>query len=672
MINRIWLTAIFLCIVLATFSQEDSATNYLDEVVVTAQREAQKIFYVPYSINRISKEHLQNYFPRTTPEAMMGMNGVFVQKTNHGGGSPFLRGLTGNQTLILIDGIRLNNSTFRYGPNQYFNTIDPFTINSIEVVKGSGSVQYGTDALGGVVQVFTKELAFQDSANWSGKATGKYMSGDMEKTVRGEASYASANAAATVGATYRNFGDLIGGDTTGKQSPSGYKELAFDAKVKFRLMDDVSLTVAHQFFQQQHVPVYHKVVLENFFLNEFDPQQRMLSYARFIKQTKNNWLKEIEATASWQQNIEGRNSRKNGGDMLRKERDEINTVAFTANVASYVSEVWSANSGVEVYADKVSSSRQDNNIQNGARISLRGLYPDASRYLNSSIYTLHHVKLNKWTIEGGLRFNTFSIRIIDTTLGTIKIKPSSFVYNAALMYNLSDKHHFYTTLSSGYRAPNIDDMGTLGIVDFRYEIPTASLKPERSINAELGYKVRTGKWSGTASAYYMYLNDLIARLKLNGQRIDGYQVYAKENVEKAYVKGFEAEVNYEIIKGLQCTGNLAYAYGQNKTKNEPLRRIPPFNGRLLSSYHKHKWFVSAEVLFASKQDRLAQGDKEDNRIPLGGTPGWKVVNIYTGYKAPLFGINAGLQNIFNEDYRTHGSGVNGVGRSMWLSMTIHF
>nr|MBA2760678.1 TonB-dependent receptor [Segetibacter sp.] len=601
-----------------------------------------------------------------------GVNGVFVQKTNHGGGAPFLRGLTGNQTLILIDGIRLNNSTFRYGPNQYFNTIDPFNINSIEVVKGSGSVQYGTDALGGVLQVFTKEPEFKDSTNWSGRAMGKYMSGDMEKTVRGEAAYSSQNVAAMVGATYRNFGDLIGGDTTGKQSPTGYKELAFDAKAKFRLKENVGLTVAHQFFQQQHVPVYHKVVLENFAVNEFDPQQRMLTYAKLNKETGNDLFKEIELIASWQQNIEGRNSIKNGSNTLRKERDEINTVGFTADVASHLSEVWSANSGIEVYTDNVNSMREDINIGNGTKVSLRGLYPDASRYTNSSVYSLHHFKLNKWTIEGGLRFNTFSIRITDTTLGTVKITPSSFVYNTALMYNLSNQHHFYATVSSGYRAPNIDDMGTLGIVDFRYEIPTASLKPEKSINAELGYKLRTKKWSGTASAYYMHLNDLIARLKVDGQIIGGYQVYAKENVEEAYIKGFEAEAHYEMTSTLQFAGNVSYTYGQNKTKNEPLRRIPPIFGRLVSSYLKNKWFLSAELLFASKQDRLAQGDKDDNRIPAGGTPGWEVVNIYGGYKTSLVGINAGLQNIFNEDYRTHGSGINGVGRSIWIAVNFRF
>ena len=128
--------------------------------------------------------------PRTTPEALMGMNGVFVQKTNHGGGSPFVRGLTGNQTLILVDGIRLNNSTFRYGPNQYLNTIDAYTIQRIEVAKGTGSVQYGTDAIGGVVHIITKRSAICNKVKLvHGKVIGKYMTGDMEKTGRGEANY---------------------------------------------------------------------------------------------------------------------------------------------------------------------------------------------------------------------------------------------------------------------------------------------------------------------------------------------------------------------------------------------------------------------------------------------------------------------------------------------------
>ena len=202
--------------------KEDTIVRSLDEVVLTAQRNKQKNLFVPYSVNTVSENYLQEFNPRTTPETLMGTNGVFVQKTNHGGGSPFVRGLTGNQTLILVDGIRLNNSTFRYGPNQYLNTIDVYTINHIEVAKGTGSVQYGTDAIGGVIQVITKDPVFTaDKPGFHGKAIGKYITDDMEKTIRAEANYSGKKFAFIGGISHRNFGDLVGGDTTGKQTFSG-------------------------------------------------------------------------------------------------------------------------------------------------------------------------------------------------------------------------------------------------------------------------------------------------------------------------------------------------------------------------------------------------------------------------------------------------------------------
>jgi hemoglobin/transferrin/lactoferrin receptor protein len=213
-------------------------------------------------------------------------------------------------------------------------------------------------------------------------------------------------------------------------------------------------------------------------------------------------------------------------------------------------------------------------------------------------------------------------------------------------------------------------VGTLGIVDFRYEIPTANLAPERSQNIELGYKLQSGKWNVSLAAYYMHLNNLITRVRIAGEVIAGYPVYKKENVEEGYIKGFETEVGFQPLAGLQVKGNLAYTYGQSLSKNEPLRRIPPFNGRLISTYHHNKCFASAEFLFASRQSRLAQGDKDDNRIAGGGTPGWDVFNLYAGYQLSQLKFNLSLQNLLDEDYRTHGSGINGVGRSAWLSVAV--
>lgn len=646
----------------------------IQEVVITSQRNPQQQVDIPYSVNSISRKEMDKFSPRTTPDVLMNTNGVFVQKTNHGGGSPFIRGLTGNQTLLLIDGIRLNNSIYRYGPNQYLNTVDPFSIDKIEVAKGTGSVQYGSDAMGGVLQMFTKEpVLYKEGQEWHGNVLGKYMTGDMEKTGRGELQYSSQKLAAFVGGTYRDFGDLIGGKNTGKQSPSGYNEYAFDTKIAFAVKDNIQLTFANQFFRQENVPIYHKVVLENYLLNEFDQQQRMLTYARMNIQGHQKLFNQVKLIASWQEGIEGRNFQKNGSSLLTKERDEINTLGFTADINSRLSNKWTVNSGIEIYHDQVGSTKNEiTDSGSGLIVEKRGLYPDDSKYNNYSIYSLHHLDLGKWIMDGGIRFNAFQINISDATLGNVEISPEAIVFNAAAMYNFNPTHHVYTTFSSGFRAPNIDDMGTLGIVDFRYEIPAYDLSPEKSKNYELGYKLSLPKFYGTIAAYYMNLNQLITRVKIEVQFTDGYQVYKKENMEEAYIKGLEAAANWKFNAAWEFSGGISYTYGQSITKEEPLRRIPPLNGRLAGTYSFLKFFTTAELLFADKQDRLALGDKSDNRIPTGGTPGWQVVNLYAGYQLSPVKFNVGLQNLFNEDYRTHGSGINGIGRSAFLSINYAF
>jgi len=125
-------------------------TIIYDELVISAHRQLSNKFDRPEAIYILGGEALSTNTPMSLAHAMSQMPGVWMQKTNHGGGSPFLRGLTGYQTLILIDGIRFNNSTFRSGPNQYLNTIDPYTLERIEILRGQGSVQYGSDAIGGV------------------------------------------------------------------------------------------------------------------------------------------------------------------------------------------------------------------------------------------------------------------------------------------------------------------------------------------------------------------------------------------------------------------------------------------------------------------------------------------------------------------------------------------
>nr|MCU0393855.1 TonB-dependent receptor plug domain-containing protein [Thermoflexibacter sp.] len=295
------------------------------EVIVSANRYEQHQFETTQTSTVVSSTQLFQNALRSTPEILTGITGVFVQKTNHGGGSPFVRGLTGQQTLLMIDGIRLNNATFRSGPNQYFNTIDPLVLERIEVVRGSGSVQYGSDAIGGMVQVLTKTPAFTDKLKVSGNLYGKLMSNGMEQSTRGEMSLSNQNFAVQTGLSYRNFGDMLAGGDKGKLAPTGYNELAFNTKARIRLSHKYLLTMNYQYVEQNEVPLYHRIVLENYQSSFFDPQDRQHFYTKLAGFYRNKFFQKVELTYSYQFTHEGRFNRRNQSQTTVYEADKVRT-----------------------------------------------------------------------------------------------------------------------------------------------------------------------------------------------------------------------------------------------------------------------------------------------------------------------------------------------------------
>ena len=124
--------------------------------VVSAARHEQRVIESPRSVSVLTSEEIRKRNYRTVPEALNEMMGILVQETNYGGGAPIIRGMIGNRILILVDGIRLNNSVYRLGPLQYLNTIDLYRVERIEVVRGPSSALYGSDALGGLINIVTR------------------------------------------------------------------------------------------------------------------------------------------------------------------------------------------------------------------------------------------------------------------------------------------------------------------------------------------------------------------------------------------------------------------------------------------------------------------------------------------------------------------------------------
>ena len=652
--------------------KEDSSFINLDSAIVTSRSIKILDTKNPLVISSIKNQQIIEKGARTTPEALMGVSGVFIQKTNHGGGSAFMRGLTGNQTLIVLDGIRLNNAIYRYGPNQYLNTIDMFTVDKIDVLKGVGAVEYGSDAMGGVIHVKTKENASKELNKISLNNTSKFISSDMEKTNRTAIQYATNKWDFIGGISLKKYGDLVGGGNIGKQNPTGYDEINYDLKTKIKINNQSELIYSSQNTIQKNIPIYHKIALENFKTNQIDYQIRYLNYLKYKYISNKRWISEIIINASTQRTIEQRSNQKNNSSIFRNEADTVKNIGLTAEIVSKPNKNWTMNTGFDYYKDEIFSEAIETSSDINTQVIKRGLYPNGSIYKNSSLFNIHNLNFNKLNLVAGLRYNFLHIQMNELTLGEIAIKPAALVSNFGINYQVNQHGFLFGSITTGYRAPNIDDLGSLGIVDFRYEIPSYDLRPEKSLNTEIGYKYRSNKIDFSIAVFKMKLKDIIARVLVDGKVINGYNVYNKKNIESSYINGAEVNYTYLLSKFLTWYTNATYTYGQNVTKNEPMRRIPPLFGQNKISFVKKNKTLAIAHQFAGKQDRLAQGDKDDNRIGKLGTPGWNIFNIDAGWQVKNISLNTSLINISNIQYKTHGSGVYGMGRAVNFSFKIEF
>jgi outer membrane cobalamin receptor len=649
------------------FSQEDSIQE-LREVIVTATRTPASTQQLPFTVTVKDSKSNSVHIDRTVPEALSNLPGVFIQKTNHGGGSPFVRGMTGNQNLILIDGFRLNNSIFRYGPNQYLTLLDAQVVDRIEIVKGTGSVQFGSDALGGVVNVITYTPQFTNKPKWSPVINIRGTTAGMEKTVSPIIEYNSKKTSFYLASTYSDFGDLKGGDTTGFQRPSGYSQFSITAKLIAQLDKTINLQYGFTSVSQKNVPLYHRYQLDKFKIALSDPLQRQQTYIRLQKKLSAAILREICVGASLQSLLEKRVSQSRTAVAETFEKDKINGLSFTTETFWSFQSNWTSSFSVEFNRDNIFSNRELVYV-NGLRELKRGLYPTNSSYVHGAIFNLHQITLRKLRIDFGWRYHQYKINLFDSTLGNIQVKPNALVYLTGVSYLPSPELTLYGNISSGYRAPNIDDMGTVGLIDFRYEVPAYDLKPEESLNKELGLRWRKQKFYVTTSLFHTSFQNLITRIKTD-QMINNYSVYIKQNIERAFIWGTEWTIDGQVGKKWKGAANFTYLFGQNITRNEPMRRIPPMTCNLNLQYSLGFHQVGLYLESAGLQDRLAQGDKDDTRIPVGGTPGFSIWNVSLSGKINFIKYRVLFYNLFNKDFRTHGSGINGMGRAITISTSI--
>lgn len=684
-----------------------SSTNFVDpleDVVVTATRTAKRQAEIPFSLSRQSGAEIRSeQMAATVPEALLTVPGVLVQQTAHGQGSPFLRGFTGFRTLMLVDGIRLNNSTFREGPNQYWSTVDSLAVDRLEIVKGPGSVLYGSDAVGGTVNALMRGPRYSagDETLWSGATYYRFGSGERAHLGRGEfTGSAREQWGFTVGASAKSFGDVQGGEDVGRQPHTGYDQWDYDLKADYFLTPLAKLTIAHQHTQQDEVERTHRTIYGltwkgltrgSDLRHSFD-QSRDLTYARLS--VENEEGHKLLGTVSWHEQSEFQIVERANRTTQESETD-VGTVGVSLQ-AETPSKIGLWTYGVEYYRDFVGSGQRGFDT-NGAltSIAIQGPVADDSAYDLLGVYAQDDIRLTDQLglILGG-RFtwaNADAGRVRDpVTAAATSFEQdwNNVVGNARLIYNPDEAKEWglFTGVAQGFRTPNLSDLTRFDIArSGEFETAVFNLEPEKFINLEAGVKVTKARWGAQGAFYHTLIEDLIVRAP-TGNLIGGLPEVTKRNAGEGWVHGVEFGGEFALVESLKLYGSIAWQEGEvdafptsaGPSIRAPMSRMHPLMGipgiRWDSMNPRLPLFVDLFGMIAAKQDKLSPDDLRDTqRIPPGGTPGYATLNLRAGYdwKGKLKVI-AALENILNEDYRIHGSGYNQPGRTFKTSLEYRF
>ena len=673
-----------------------SGTDWLDDpLIVTPTGFEQQAFDSPYIVDVIDNIDLRDLGIRSVPEALKYTPGVLVQRTGPGQGSPYIRGFTGFRNVFLIDGIRLNNSIFRDGPNQYWNTIDPFSIERLEVIKGPASVIYGSDAIGGTVNaITTSPYGYSEGNNVAGRL--QLRGATNERSVGGRAEISPTyndgrhQFGIVLGGSFSEFGDTQGGNDIGRQPNTGYDQYGADIKLEYFLSDNTRIIAAHQRFRQNNVPRTHSTIFAKSFAgttagSDFQrdlDQERELTYVQLHSEDiEGGPISAFKIGVSYQKTEQIQDRVRSN---LDRELDflRVETLGLFAQAQSEVGENITLTYGLDFYHDEVDTSKTDTgstpiNLVQGAfgddaSYDLLGVYIQGDIELTDRLNLTVGGRWNYAAADAG-RVNNPAIAGSDPTnpADIISVSDSwnALVGSARLNYHIKpDQLLVFGGYSQGFRAPNLSDLtGNISTNSTAVEIPSPGLEPEYYHAFEVGLKGQGETYAWQASYFYTFIQDQIVRFPTGVPN-----QLTRGNVGDGYVNGIELDGTYKPTDELTLFANAYWQLGEVDSRTstgapitEYIERNPPLTVNTGARYdvpHSPLW-VYGIVTLATDADFVTSRDAGDTqRVPPGGTPGYIVANIGAGWEiSEDLTFTVTLENITNEDYRVHGSGVNAAG-----------
>jgi len=707
----------------------------LDDVVVTANVSERKAFKTGRSVDGVSGEELERTLPESVPDALLDLPGVNVQKTNAGAGAPFIRGLVGPENLILVDGVRFNNATFRTGPNQYLSLFDPGALRRIEVLHGPGSVLYGSDAMGGVIHLLTRNPGTPDHQIWglSGRLSGATAWLGLGGDVQGDLEIGPYRG--YVGGSYAHHGELRIGtradDPATAAIRAGLHPFSDFARSSLRFKNAVALgggmTVTAAFFGTFVRDAGRTDSLWRGRYRFYDNDD-LLTYLRWERRgsgwlhrirvnLSHHYTNELQRRVRCHATTEGRVAdlgiclRGDAADLVSRSRrtDAVNTPGFFTTLES---RFWGGRMrtllGVEGYFDIVGSSREDATSPGwGWEARERGNFSDGSTYLSMGAFLraegdVLHIYRHVLAVDAGVRVSHFAADAGDVPgIGDVNYRYTGVVGSAGVQYRYSDWFNLYVDFSQGFRAPNLQESTVLGNTGESFEVPNDSLRPVRSDTLEVGLKARIPLVQLHGAAFFSWIDDVFdreelteaewTRVGLTADEVSGYRVVRRVNATSAFYKGFEVRGRTDRFHGFSAWANVAWIEGDVTRRDgtvEPARRVPPLSGAGGLRYDSVGGAVSVElfVRWAARQRRLSIGDQKDLRIcadperpwaatggACSGTPPWWTLNARVGYTfTEQIKLALRFENIGDARYKHHGSGIYGPGFNALADIVLRF
>jgi hemoglobin/transferrin/lactoferrin receptor protein len=716
-----------------------SITSFNENALPEFETNADKNSQIPSLLKTINHEtitsdRIYNSNVATGAELLLLSDGVTIQKSQAGGGSPIIRGFEANRVLLMVDGVRMNNAIYRGGHLQNSLTVDPFIIEHCDVIYGPSAVTYGSDAIGGVVHYKTIDPQLstkKDSLLYTGNYFARINTATNENSHHFHFNIGKHNWASFSSVTYKQFGDIKMGEvrnhgfedwgitdhiiyrvnnadsiidngTPLHQKNVGFEQIDLTQKICFKPSERLSFIYNGQLSNSTDISRFDQLNnrdsldLPQFSRWDYGPQIRWMNSLTIKYHRKTKLFDQISSIISHQNIEESRITRRFQSNLEDRNIENLTVLGANVQAIKKIGNFSNISYGIESYYNVVSSQGLTTNIITENTSSMNSRYPDGGSTLEmNSVFALYNYQKKHFSLLGGLRYtdNDISASYLDTSFAPLFSSFSNKSQSLNGSLNLSVYPHLNTKinldLSTGFRAPNIDDLGKIFTKDQFIVIPNNTLKPENAYNVSLGIKQKINFFSKAvkvnfyAVGYVTLLDNVIVKdeyllNQTNSLEYNNawYTILANQNKGNALVYGFNNSIDIYFYEKIIFHSGLSYTKGFMRSDQSPFGHIPPLVGNVSLKYNHTNWQFSVFSFFnGAKMIEDFGPANVDNPLEATfvGYPKWLTLNSRLNYVLNnKIELAIGGYNLLDIHYKTFASGISAPGRSLLVTIKLNY